>query len=839
MVKWAIAAPAPNQAEEKRAGELVESPEHELRLALVLYGGVSLAIYMHGVARELLRLVQASRDEPGEGLDGYKHLLAERKLRVSIDVISGASAGGLNGIMLAKALVTGSDLAPARRVWVEEADFGKLIAGGWDTQPRSLLDSSFFAKTLRGALDAMDPKPGAGTPPRRENVLDLFVPGTRLVPKARRMLDAFERGVWVRRFGHVFRLKHRETYSLGGESLGYSWSGDFAGAEANASLTRVGRATSAFPVAFRPQPIERDDRLLDVDEPHDAWFSDGGILDNRPFSEALTAIFTRTADAPVRRWVVSVDPDPEGPPPEGAPPPEPDFLDVAYKAASSIPRYQSIEDDLGRLERHIERVGRFHEMLPELERSAAALSSGLEPDGVRDLLALQVGYEHYRRMRRRQVAFDLAERIVSALARPRRPSPATSTWLPEIAEAVVSSSDDLDALDVSYRLRRTYYLLGQARARLGAPGHESELREARARLWGIYEARRDRMWRAFEPDELPPALREPTDATPDFAAAVAELLAGALSRRIAAELRESDERERAACVELDGLLGGELPEGHAPLAEVLSGYEARDLSILPLVLFGGLEARDDVHFTRIDPSAATYVGVSPGEKVAGDALGHFGGFLDRGWRRNDVLWGRLDAAESLVKILCWEEPGGEPDEALYGESLRAIQRQILAEERPEGWAEDDSRDYRAFLRSDYAVGSQGVGDLAPARLLGLGVRAGDALRGMLRGVGQSPGSGFGGWLRARAAHLIGIALGVLLSLVRLPIVALSGGPIGRLAVLAAFSLFLVGAVVTVGERLGVEPMTGPFSPTFAGLMVPFLLYLLARIGLWAVRLLRS
>jgi len=33
----------------------------ELRLALVCYGGVSLAVYMHGVTKELHKLVQASR----------------------------------------------------------------------------------------------------------------------------------------------------------------------------------------------------------------------------------------------------------------------------------------------------------------------------------------------------------------------------------------------------------------------------------------------------------------------------------------------------------------------------------------------------------------------------------------------------------------------------------------------------------------------------------------------------------------------------------------------------------------------------------------------------------
>jgi hypothetical protein len=36
-------------------------PVQELRLAVVFYGGVSLAIYIHGVAQELFNLVRAKR----------------------------------------------------------------------------------------------------------------------------------------------------------------------------------------------------------------------------------------------------------------------------------------------------------------------------------------------------------------------------------------------------------------------------------------------------------------------------------------------------------------------------------------------------------------------------------------------------------------------------------------------------------------------------------------------------------------------------------------------------------------------------------------------------------
>ena len=36
--------------------------QKELRLALVCYGGISLAVYMHGVSKEILKLARASSD---------------------------------------------------------------------------------------------------------------------------------------------------------------------------------------------------------------------------------------------------------------------------------------------------------------------------------------------------------------------------------------------------------------------------------------------------------------------------------------------------------------------------------------------------------------------------------------------------------------------------------------------------------------------------------------------------------------------------------------------------------------------------------------------------------
>src|SRR5262249_1051950 len=112
-----------------RGGNTVGSAmrEKELRIALVCFDGISLAIYMHGIRKEVLKLVRASaalhdiddrnarrdahffdhadaKDPEYDTEDIYFDLLREigrtLELRVVVDVIAGASAGGINGAML-------------------------------------------------------------------------------------------------------------------------------------------------------------------------------------------------------------------------------------------------------------------------------------------------------------------------------------------------------------------------------------------------------------------------------------------------------------------------------------------------------------------------------------------------------------------------------------------------------------------------------------------------------------------------------------------------------------------------------------------------------------------
>jgi len=112
--------------------------EKELRLALVCYGGVSLAIYMHGVAKEIWKLLRASRAfhdrEPNTLTDSgrvYHDLLAEvgrtQQLQVIADIAAGSSAGGINAVFLAHAIATGQDFGALTELWLTEADIDRLL----------------------------------------------------------------------------------------------------------------------------------------------------------------------------------------------------------------------------------------------------------------------------------------------------------------------------------------------------------------------------------------------------------------------------------------------------------------------------------------------------------------------------------------------------------------------------------------------------------------------------------------------------------------------------------------------------------------------------------------
>jgi patatin-related protein len=395
--------------------------EKELRLALVCYGGVSLAVYMHGITKEVWRLARASQAHhapdpvPIGDDDIYRRLLAAIeeasgvRLRVLVDIIAGASAGGINGVFLGQAIATGQSLEPLTDLWLENADvetlvdpdarplsrFSKiwavpiawLIAGrrggtvertverpGRDEVKRKLSNfvrarwfappfgGETFAHLLLDAFDAMAKAPAGPPLLPPEQPLDLFVTVTDFHghPERLRLNSPAE----------VVETEHRLILSFSDRRTSPRDIGDVA------ELTLAARATASFPGAFPPFTVEELDRVLAergrawpgrdgflaramphqqaIGTAHRTILIDGSVLANAPFRPAIEALRDRPAKREIDRRFVYIDPTPNMrmvklPVAGGADRREealPGFFATIFGALSDIPREQPIRDNL-------------------------------------------------------------------------------------------------------------------------------------------------------------------------------------------------------------------------------------------------------------------------------------------------------------------------------------------------------------------------------------------------------------------------------------------------------------------------------------------------------------
>jgi len=403
--------------------------EKELRIALVCFGGISLAIYMHGVSKEVLKLVRAScalhaipdrsvratakffdrfdPNDPEYDTEAvYFELLREigrrLELRVIVDIIAGASAGGINGTMLARALGHDLPIGKLRDLWLDNGDVTVLLdararAGAWskwilkpviwgmaksrllemfkDPEIRHKLSlfvrSRWFKPPLDGlrmsglmydAVTAMGaPRAEGGSLLPATQRLELFVTLTDYHGYQLPVQIHDPPMIHEREHRHVLRFRYRRAPSGDVES-------DFELANAPA-LAFAARATSSFPGAFPPARIAEIDELVALREatwprradfiarnfvgqieagvdPVAASFIDGSVLNNRPFREAIAAISGRPAYRQVDRRLVYMEPDPApaGPATNRK---VPGFFATLKGAMSDIPRNQPVADELG------------------------------------------------------------------------------------------------------------------------------------------------------------------------------------------------------------------------------------------------------------------------------------------------------------------------------------------------------------------------------------------------------------------------------------------------------------------------------------------------------------
>lgn len=422
--------------------------QKELRLALVCYGGVSLAVYMHGITKEVWHLARASRafhHPAATPLDGaaaaYREFLGliERdhglRLRVLPDILTGASAGGINAVFLAQAIHSGHSLEPLTDLWLTNADVSKLTDP--DAEPVWRF-AKFWAQPI---AEWFLRRPG--------NAVSATVsPETR--KEVRHKVSRFVRGRWFappfsgsRFSGMLYEALTRMAAEGDGEPLlppGYPvdlvvTATDFRGHAETLRLNsppqveetehrlpicfraRVGddpaagigdrlelvlaaRATASFPGAFPPLVVAEIDALAAEQGHH--WASrgaflsrimpvhaqrgtidevsliDGAVLVNAPFGAALSALHGRPGQREVDRRFVYLDPRPDG----GGPAPGTrtrtvGFFGAIFGSLSTIPREQPIRDDLERIalqSRDAARLKRIvMDLQPDIDRAVEKL----------------------------------------------------------------------------------------------------------------------------------------------------------------------------------------------------------------------------------------------------------------------------------------------------------------------------------------------------------------------------------------------------------------------------------------------------------------------------------
>jgi patatin-related protein len=395
----------PNNFDEYRAPYL----EKETRFAVVMYGGVSLAIYINGVAQELFHMVRATAREVdnetryiygwGKLSDAekvYRKLAETLKTKFVVDILSGTSAGGINAVFLAKALANKQTLQGIKKMWVDEGDIGVLLNDGRSTEgvelslPRSrtsLLNSHRMYYKLLAALKSMDVPSTDDEPALIDgrspfvNELDLYITATDI--RGLNMPIKIKNAVVNEmRYKSVFHFRYA-TEEVSGDIDGISPSKK--GANFNQFEKRfdpilafAARCTSSIPPAFEPVQLADIKEILQTREFRDYtlkgsdpdnndelgqfrsffgdypeeefknhFFGDGGYLDNKPFSYATETLLRRRADLPIDRKLIYIEPSPEHPEQSnGQQKKRPNAVENLAAALVNLPRQETIREDL-------------------------------------------------------------------------------------------------------------------------------------------------------------------------------------------------------------------------------------------------------------------------------------------------------------------------------------------------------------------------------------------------------------------------------------------------------------------------------------------------------------
>ncbi|MFI6100115.1 patatin-like protein [Lentzea sp. NPDC051213] len=666
----------------------------EVRFAVVLNGGVSLAVWMGGVVLELDRLTR-----PGTT---YQALLDLVGCTARADVIAGTSAGGINGAALALSQVNKqADLSRLRDLWAEQGRMEQLLRTPFRGEPASLLKGDeFFLPRLQEALARLtsDFEPTEAY----ERPIDLRITTTLLGGVPNVTYDDLGQPLTQSVHQGSFSFR-RDPYTWVSEETRDDFKPDTL-TDRVQQLALAARSSASFPFAFEPSFIpvggqaspDRPD-MADVASwanggDRSRFAVDGGVLVNTPTREALEAIDRMPADGPVRRVMLLVFPHAE---PQGSEPIADSFGKGPTTVGSGAKLLSAMSSQANRtyvekIEEHNRRAAssrggrmalleRLHandeNVVDEVYSLADKLFGHYEDVEIR-LAARQVTAQQFALPKGNPAnwSFERARRAAETAQRKWKKTLGVLPYVPGVKLPSTVCREDTgwewgitmaerlgaSALDL---LKRLVWVVPEEEAdQIAAARRElhqvrAELRRLRTELfaWKPSDSLGEEYW------------------TGRLASYHEHMIDGHLGLEVKAQVAEvgrivGEAKKVISDLDEHRLKLGGLVAWKALLAPAATAKEAglsdgeRWLSRLLALEVAGTCLSDDASSGMDTPVELVQVSlqtrnafakqsITADDKAGGASLSRFSGFLKRSWRVNDWIWGRLDGATMLCRVL--------------------------------------------------------------------------------------------------------------------------------------------------------------------------------------------
>ncbi|CUR57487.1 hypothetical protein NOCA1130054 [metagenome] len=625
-------------------------------------GGVSLAVWMGGVTHEIDRLRRSgAADDPASA--AWQALCRGARRHISIDYISGTSAGGLNGSLLAASIARGSALPDLRELWRQEAQLsrGKLLHVRPKRPQPSVLDGNFFHRAVADRISSLP----AGRDPAD---VTLLVTASAMYGSSTAVTDAAGQRFTAGDHRRVYRFRRRAG------ALTLDRDGRFANqdlddfAKHRDELILAARASAGFPFAFEPTRETPALHELDVSSARGgpSWLLDGGVLDNAPFRPLLDELVDQPAEDPGPRWIVYVVPSKQGEPsrnhPAGPGAGAPPWTSLPGRIWS-LSRESDLRDDVLALEDEWRASTATvhppeflvgippHDPCPiDLDKAASALWEAYRRTRMAAIVARLLRETGTRRLSDRPIDLAELDRLLST----------DVCWIPKRPDApgraMGNAGVDSWQWGTGTAQRIARWISRDARGLTGRPPLPAhKLRDIR------------------EIEEKLLAIAERLDTVRGTVAGEDSLIAGRVSAADAATV--SSGLLHGVLVLMGELVRGWFPErdlADEPAAwqrvfavEILhKAMEWRQVEDPPPFAFH-LLSPDSPHHDSIlalgDEADPHFSPGWPDNKLYGTRFGHFGAFGTQEFRDWDWMWGRIDAALTLGPAMLAGAPGMTDD----------------------------------------------------------------------------------------------------------------------------------------------------------------------------------